>query len=115
MMQKILIVEPVREYQNFLVDHLQKNGFEALGIEVGEDALRLARKVRPDVIIWDIMGAEAAVLHQIETLHQNFITGKIPTIFLLAEEDRAACEALFSIAHVECLFRPVDDNELLGA
>lgn len=113
-MQKILVVEPVRDYQNFLVEHLVANGFHALGIDRGEEALRLARKVRPDVIIWDIMGADTAVLQQIETLHQNFITGNIPTIFLLGEEDRGACEALFSIAHVECLFRPVDDKELLG-
>ena len=52
---EILIVEDDEVIMGTLAYNLSRNGFEVKGATNGADALRLARKSRPDLILLDIM------------------------------------------------------------
>ena len=52
---EILIVEDDEVIMGTLAYNLSRNGFEVKGAANGADALRLARKSRPDLILLDIM------------------------------------------------------------
>jgi len=62
--RRVLVVDDEREIREMLVEYLQGKGFEALGAEGGEEALRRVPDFRPHIVLLDIamprmMGVEA--------------------------------------------------------
>jgi len=50
-MSAVLIAEPQAEVRGFLERHLANDGFDVLGADLSRDALALARRVRPDLVL----------------------------------------------------------------
>ena len=54
-MKKILVVEDEPQMSRLLVDILKANQFEALAARNGEEGLKMAKKIKPDLILLDII------------------------------------------------------------
>jgi CheY-like chemotaxis protein len=79
----------------------------------GEDAIRRAQELRPDVIILDVMMPGMSGYDVAEQLRQDPETAGIPVVFLSAraqEEDRRRGHALGVAAYVT---KPFDPGELV--
>ena len=79
----------------------------------GEDAIRRAQELRPDVIILDVMMPGMSGYDVADQLRQDPDTAGIPVVFLSAraqEEDRKRGHALGVAAYVT---KPFDPGELV--
>ncbi|MCS6995519.1 MAG: response regulator [Casimicrobiaceae bacterium] len=54
-MRKILVVDDSPTERHFLSSILTKAGYEVAGVESGERAIELARTLKPDLILMDIV------------------------------------------------------------
>ena len=103
----ILVVEDTDEAYELFSDGLADAGFRVIGAETGIDAIDMAVKQRPDLILMDLSlprmgGCEAARL-----LKQDLRTCHIPIVAITGHEDwakratDAGCDAFF---HKPCRF-----------
>lgn len=83
-MTKILLVEDEVALRETLEEILALNNFEVSLAASGEEALELILKIKPDIIVSDIMMPGISGLELIEKVHQQAQFKNIPFIFLSA-------------------------------
>lgn len=108
----VLLAEDVKDMQEYLYNILFKD-FRVMIASNGEEALNIARKETPDLVISDIMMPKMDGLSFIQALKADSRTDHIPVIFLTAKsttEDRLA--GWKHEAHA-FLTKPFNANELL--
>ena len=94
-MTKILIVDDEPDILDFLSYNLRREGFEVITAASGKEALEIALKTRPNLIILDIMMPEMDGVEVCRRLRANPEFDKTPITFLTArEEDISQINAL---------------------
>ncbi len=96
-MAKILLVEDDNNLREIFEMRLQAEGYETLTASDGEEALVIALKEKPELIIADIMMPKMSGFEMLETLHAAPDTDKIKVIVMTAlgqAEDQARGEKL---------------------
>jgi diguanylate cyclase (GGDEF)-like protein len=81
---KVLVVDDEPVICNLVADTLDSNGLEVICAVDGVEALRLAKRERPDLIILDIMMPDIDGYEVCRQLRRNFLTSNIPIIMLTA-------------------------------
>lgn len=114
-MQKILVVDDELYMHRLLGHHLKRAGFEVLAASNGHEAIELAARERPDLIVMDVMMAEMDGLTALKQLKKAENTRAIPVIMITAsarhitrEESEKSGAALF-------LTKPFSPTHLLMA
>ncbi len=90
-MKKILLIEDDADLFSLLQYNLEKEGFLLTGLQTGRGAIELCRKVRPDLILLDIMLPDSDGLDICKGIRKDTDLAAIPVIFLTAraaETDR---------------------------
>lgn len=90
-MKKILLIEDDADLFSLLQYNLEKEGFLLTGQQTGRGAIELCRKVRPDLILLDIMLPDSDGLDICKGMRKDPDLAAIPIIFLTAraaETDR---------------------------
>lgn len=90
-MKKILLIEDDADLFSLLQYNLEKEGFLLTGLQTGRGAIELCRKVRPDLILLDIMLPDSDGLDICKGMRKDSDLAAIPIIFLTAraaETDR---------------------------
>jgi DNA-binding response OmpR family regulator len=90
-MKKILLIEDDADLYALLKYNLEKEGFALSGSQTGKGALDLCRRVRPDLILLDIMLPDSDGLDICKGIRNDAELMQIPIIFLTArasETDR---------------------------
>jgi DNA-binding response OmpR family regulator len=90
-MKKILLIEDDTDLFALLKYNLEKEGFSLSGLQTGKGALELCRRVRPDLILLDIMLPDSDGLDICKGIRKEPDLAGIPVIFLTAraaETDR---------------------------
>jgi DNA-binding response OmpR family regulator len=90
-MKKILLIEDDTDLFALLKYNLEKEGFSLSGSQTGKGALELCRRVRPDLILLDIMLPDSDGLDICKGIRNDAELMQIPIIFLTArasETDR---------------------------
>ena len=90
-MKKILLIEDDADLFSLLQYNLEKEGFILTGLQTGRGAIELCRKVRPDLILLDIMLPDSDGLDICKGMRKDPDLATIPIIFLTAraaETDR---------------------------
>jgi DNA-binding response OmpR family regulator len=90
-MKKILLIEDDADLFDLLKYNLEKEGFALTGSQTGKGALDLCRRVRPDLILLDIMLPDSDGLDICKGIRNDAELTQIPIIFLTArasETDR---------------------------
>jgi len=90
-MKKILLIEDDGDLFALLKYNLEKEGFAAMGQQTGSGAVELCRRVKPDLILLDIMLPDSDGLDICKSVRKDPDLAATPIIFLTArasETDR---------------------------
>jgi len=113
--KKILLVDDEPETLGFMASTLGRHDYEVISASCGERAIELAKQLKPDLIILDVImpdmdGGDVAAALKSEQATQN-----IPIIFLtgILAKDEETSRRTTGSRHV--LAKPVSSAELLSA
>ncbi|WP_068112934.1 diguanylate cyclase [Tropicimonas marinistellae] len=111
---RILVVDDVATNRIILKVKLTKSCYEVLQASGGAEALRLAQKERPDLIMLDMSMPDIDGLEVCRRLKADRRTADIPVIILTAHRDTPAKLAALEAGAEEFLSKPYDDMGLLA-
>jgi DNA-binding response OmpR family regulator len=111
-MQKILIVEDQVDLANGLEINLKKEGYKVLKTGTGEEAIQMAIRDLPDLIILDIMLPGISGLDVCRELRQKSI--KIPIIMLTAKSEEVDRVIGLELGADDYITKPFSLRELLA-
>jgi two-component system phosphate regulon response regulator PhoB len=113
-MNQILIIEDEPDIQLLIHNILTSNGFEVIKASTGEEGLVLAAKMKPDLIIMDIVMPGLSGLEVCRLLKTKKDTKSIPVIISTAldrEIDRKYAEEYGADAYI---VKPFTIERILG-
>ena len=111
MSQKILVVEDEQTLQETLIYNLKREGYEVTGISNGGTALNIAREIKPDLIVLDLMlpGMDGFEITRI--LRQEMT---IPIIMLTARDEEIDRVIGLEIGADDYITKPFSMRELIA-
>ncbi|MDB5440084.1 MAG: hypothetical protein JWM33_2511, partial [Caulobacteraceae bacterium] len=112
--QTILIVDDNPLNLSVVVDHLEEQGYQVIVAQGGEEALKRAEFVRPDLILLDVMMPGIDGFETCRRLKAQAATRSIPVIFMTALSDIHDKVAAFSAGGVDYVSKPFQVQELLA-
>jgi CheY-like chemotaxis protein len=83
-MRKILVVDDEQYVHRLLQHHLERAGYQLLSAHNGREAIEIAFRELPDLIITDVMMAEMDGMTAIRKLKEDELTRTIPVIVITA-------------------------------
>ncbi len=113
--KQILVVEDVPESLTLLRIRLEASGYEVIGASDGEEGLKKARELHPDLIILDIMLPKMDGFTVCRFLKYDVEYENIPIIMLTArgeQKDRALGKEVGADMY---LVKPFDGTKLIQA
>lgn len=110
----ILIVEDQTLIRMNLIELLRQSGMEAVGVGNAEDALAYCQKIKPDLIILDIMLPKMSGLELMKILQKDLRTERVPVIFLTALDNEETKITGLQNGAVDFLTKPFVFKELLA-
>ena len=114
-MKKILVIEDEPEMRRNLLTILRLEKFESVGAENGKAGIALAKSVKPDLILCDVMMPEIDGFGVLRALRADAATASIPLIFLTAKGEKADIRSGMNLGADDYLTKPVDKTDLLSA
>ena len=113
-MEKILLVDDENDILEFVSYNLSKEGFQVLTCNNGKEAIELAKKENPDLIILDVMMPE---MDGIETCHELRNIDKLKDtliIFLSARGEDYSQVAGFDAGADDYISKPIKPRLLVS-
>jgi DNA-binding response OmpR family regulator len=109
---KILCVDDEPSIREFLHDVLAGEGYDVITANDGREALMLAVKEQPDLILLDIMMPHLDGMETCRQLRERPTTRNIRIIILTAYDQRERLEQSIEAGADDFLGKPVDITEL---
>jgi diguanylate cyclase (GGDEF)-like protein/PAS domain S-box-containing protein len=113
-LQTILIVDDNPVNLAVVVDHLEDHGYHVAVAQGGEEALKRAEFVQPDLILLDVMMPGIDGFETCRRLKANAATQPIPVIFMTALADIHDKVSAFAAGGVDYVSKPFQIEELLA-
>ena len=110
----ILVVDDDATNVMVLESMLKKEGYRTLRAGNGREAMEIAKKRKPDLILLDIMMPEIDGFQACRTLQQDSTTTDIPVIFLSALDEVDSKVKAFDIGAVDYVGKPFHKAEVLA-
>jgi phosphate regulon transcriptional regulator PhoB len=114
MKAKILIVEDEKDIAKMLDYNLKKEGFRTISCYDGEEALDLATRESPDLIILDLMLPGIDGLEVCKTLKKETKTANIPIIMLTAKSQESDKVVGLELGADDYVTKPFSPRELIA-
>jgi len=111
---KVLVVDDEPFMIRLIGIVLERDGYQMLHASNGQEAVDLARRAPPDLIIMDGMMPRMDGLTALRLLKQEAITCGIPVILLTANPNRFSREDAVSSGATVFLTKPFSPTQLLG-
>jgi two-component system cell cycle response regulator DivK len=108
----VLIVDDVRDARDLYSAYFASRGFRTITARDGNQALVLARSMRPNVIITDLAMPYMDGMEVIRQLKQNRRTRSIPVIVLTGYPERAVDRGALDAGAVAFLTKPCLPDDL---
>ncbi|PIQ83485.1 MAG: two-component system response regulator [Candidatus Omnitrophica bacterium CG11_big_fil_rev_8_21_14_0_20_63_9] len=109
--KKILVVDDEQQLALAVKIRLQSRGYQVVTAHDGQQALELAAKDQPDLILLDVLMPVMDGYSCLRELNTRFGRGKIPIIILTA---RDRMKDLFELEGIEdYVIKPFDHDDLL--
>jgi CheY-like chemotaxis protein len=110
---RILIAEDDPHIREVLQMQLELNGFDVVEACDGLEAVELAERVRPDVMLLDVMMPRMDGYEALQRLRASYTTRFIPIIMLTAKNTREDTMSGFRAGANDYIVKPFDASELL--
>jgi two-component system alkaline phosphatase synthesis response regulator PhoP len=114
MKEKILIVEDEKDIIKMLEYNLKKEGFRVTNARDGEDALDLALRQYPDLILLDLMLPGIDGLEVCKALKKEAKTASIPIIMLTAKSQESDKVVGLELGADDYITKPFSPRELIA-
>lgn len=114
-MKKILLIEDDQIMRENTAEILELARYEVTTAPSGRLGSTLAKEVRPDLIICDIMMPELDGYGVLHILSKDPKTASIPFIFLTAKAEKSEIRKGMDLGADDYLTKPFEDTELLNA
>lgn len=111
----ILVVDDEEDIRQNVAEILELAGYSTVMAAHGKEAIELAHKQVPDLIICDIMMPELDGYGVLHLLRKNTATQYVPFLFLTAKTEPADFRKGMNLGADDYLPKPCDDIELLNA
>lgn len=111
-MAKILVAEDEPEVRDLLAFTLQYAGYEVNAVNNGDDAVKLARRDHPDLILMDVRMPRMNGYEACSIIHTDPDLAHIPVVFLSAKGQDSEIQAGLKAGAEEYLLKPFSPVEL---
>lgn len=111
--RKVLVVDDEEHIRRILKFQLEKNGYQVITAENGEEALKSVRRSMPDLILLDLMMPKIDGFEVCKQLRSDFQTSQIPIIMLTAKSDLPDKIKGLQGGANDYLVKPYSNEELL--
>ncbi len=105
--QSILIADDEADILEIISHNLQKEGYQIYTANNGEDAVHMAFKKRPDLIILDVMMPKMDGMEACRQIKGNQKTKDIPVLFLTARSEEFAEISGFEAGADDYISKPI--------
>ncbi len=114
MRPKILLVEDVANLVELIAYNLEKEGFDVIRTEDGEEALVLAEEEKPDLVILDWMIANLSGIEVCRRLRRHSLTANLPVVMLTARAEEADRIRGLETGADDYITKPFSPRELIA-
>lgn len=111
-MKTVLIVDDNIKNLDLFKDFVESWGYETVTAQLGKDAISLAERYLPDIILLDVMLPGMSGYEVCRELKENTKTQHIPVVMITVLNDIADRIHGYKIGADQFLVKPVDYNEL---
>jgi DNA-binding response OmpR family regulator len=111
-MVKILVAEDDPDIRDLLTFTLQFAGYEVKSVNNGEDAIRLARRDDPDLILLDVRMPRMTGYEACSLIRADPMLAHIPILFLSAKGQDSEILAGLNVGAEEYLVKPFVPDQL---
>ncbi len=112
--EKILIIDDTPANLDLLTAALEPRGYEVFAAPGGEAGLKIAARVRPDLILLDVMMPGRDGFAICRELKAEEATREIPVLFITAKHDTPAVLNGFRVGAVDYILKPFQPEEVVG-
>lgn len=109
----VLVVDDEDDIRNLLLLQLQKEGFAAVGASNGTDALDIAQRLTPSLVILDLMLPGLPGTEVCRRLRAEAATRDVPIIMLSARADEIDRVVGFEVGADDYVTKPFSSRELV--
>jgi len=112
-MPKILIVDD-SSTNNLLLKYIfEEEGADVFLASNGIEGLTMANKIKPDIILLDIMMPHLDGFHVLSKLRESAKLKKIPVIMITARRDSASLKRAYQLGAVDYIMKPIGITEII--
>lgn len=113
-MKTVLVVDDEKDIVQLIRYNLEREGFKVESASDGNEALKKASDVKPDVILLDIMLPGKDGYEVIKSLNQNERTARIPVIFLTAKSAEFDEVLGLELGADDYIVKPISPRKLIS-
>lgn len=108
----ILVAEDERDIRELIVITLQLGGFNVVQVPNGEEAVKKALEIEPDLILMDVRMPKMTGYEACKVLKAKESTRNIPVVFLSAKGQEAEVSTGLELGAEEYVLKPFAPDEL---
>jgi twitching motility two-component system response regulator PilH len=112
-MATVLIVDDSPTEVHVLKTVLEKNGFQVLTADSGEDGLAIARESKPDAIIMDVVMPGMSGFQATRQLSKDSETASIPVVIVTTKDQETDKIWGMRQGAVDYLVKPVTEQQIV--
>jgi DNA-binding response OmpR family regulator len=113
-MKNILIIEDNQDVRENMAEILELENYKVRTAEDGEEGVEIAKFLKPDIIICDIMMPKLNGYDVLLRLREDKTTASIPFIFITAKTERIDVRKGMNLGADDYLTKPFEEGELIA-
>jgi DNA-binding NtrC family response regulator len=110
---RLLIADDTSASLTLLRNLLEPRGYEIIAASNGRDAIRLAEKTKPDLILLDVVMPDHDGFMVCRTLKSEPATAEVPVIFVTSRQETKSVLRGFQVGAVDYIFKPFQAEEVV--
>ncbi|MGB0733492.1 MAG: response regulator [Pontibacterium sp.] len=110
----VLVVDDSPEALSLINDALEAQGLDVLVALEGRQALTIAKRIRPDIILLDAMMPHMDGFETCQKLKEDVALSSIPVIFMTGLSDTRDIIKGLEVGGVDYLTKPINPEELIA-
>jgi len=110
---RVLVVDDDHNIRDLIAFRLQSVGYDVVTADNGHEALAVAGRVLPDLLVLDVNMPGLDGIEVCHAVHENAVTAKIPVIVVSARAQRTDIDLAYAAGAEDFLAKPFDATMLL--